>query len=154
MTNSRIRRATVSDRDELANLRAALWPEDSAEEHSRELDVRLSTGMCGILPLAIFVSSEESGRLNGFVQVGLRSHADGCDETQPVGYVEGWFVAEGWRRQGIGGELVCAAEDWSRAQGCREMASDALMDNTVSQHAHEKLGFIAGDRCVHFRKPL
>lgn len=154
MTTSRIRLATVSDRDELANLRAALWPESSAEEHGRELDALLSTGMSGILPLVIFVSCEESGRLNGFVEVGLRSHADGCDESQPVGYVEGWFVAEGWRGQGIGGELVRAAEDWSRAQGCREMASDALIDNTASQHAHEKLGFIAGDRCVHFRKPL
>jgi aminoglycoside 6'-N-acetyltransferase I len=154
MTSSKIRRATVSDRDELANLRTTLWPESSAEEHSRELEARLSTGMCGILPLAIFASCEESGKLTGFVEVGLRSHADGCDESRPVGYIEGWFVAAGWRRQGIGGELVRAAEEWSRAQGCREMASDALVDNTGSQHAHAKLGYIAVDRCVHFRKPL
>lgn len=110
--------------------------------------------MSGILPLAIFVSCEESGKLIGFVEVGLRSHADGCDEARPVGYIEGWFVAAGWQRQGIGGELLRAGEEWSRAQGCREMASDALVDNTVSQHAHEKLGYIAVDRCVHFRKPL
>jgi aminoglycoside 6'-N-acetyltransferase I len=154
MTTSRIRRATVSDRDELANLRAALWPEGSADAHGRELDVILGTGMSGTLPMALFVSSEESGRINGFVEVGLRSHADGCDESRPVGYVEGWFVAEGWRRQGIGGELVRTAEEWSRAQGCREMASDALIDNAASQHAHERLGFIAGDRYVHFRKQL
>jgi aminoglycoside 6'-N-acetyltransferase I len=89
--------------------------------------------MSGTSPMAIFVSREESGRLNRFVEVGLRSHADGCDESRPVGYVEGWFVAEGWRRQGIGGELVHTAEEWSRAQGCREMASDALIDNTVSR---------------------
>lgn len=154
MTASKIRRATVSDRDELANLRAALWPESSAEEHGLELDALLTTGMCGTLPLAIFVSCEEGGRLNGFVEVGLRSHADGCDESRPVGYLEGWFVTEEARRRGIGGELVHAAEEWSRGQGCREMASDALIDNTVSQQAHEKWGFVAGDRCVHFRKPL
>jgi aminoglycoside 6'-N-acetyltransferase I len=65
--------------------------------------------------------------------VGLRSHADGGDESRPVGYVEGWFVAEGWRRQGIGGELVHPAEEWSRAQGCREMASGALIDNLLSR---------------------
>jgi aminoglycoside 6'-N-acetyltransferase I len=114
-------------------LRAALWPEGSAEAHGRELEVILGTGMSGTLPMAIFVSSEESGRLNGFVEVGFRSHADGGDESRPVGYVEGWFVAEGWRRQGIGGELAHTAEEWSRAQGCREMASDALIDNTVSR---------------------
>lgn len=135
-------------------MRAARWPEESAEEHGRELDALLSTGVCGILPFAIFVLQDEGGELSGFVEVGLRSHADGCDESQPVGYVEGWFVAEGSRRQGIGRELVRAAEDWSRAQGCREMASDALIDNSVSQRAHERLGFIARDRCVHFRKPL
>jgi aminoglycoside 6'-N-acetyltransferase I len=106
------------------------------------------------LPLAIFVSCEEDGKLIGFVEVGVRSHADGCDESRPVGYIEGWFVAARWRRQGIGGDLVRAAEEWSRAQGCREMASDALVDNTVSQHAHEKLGYMVVDRCVHFRKPL
>jgi aminoglycoside 6'-N-acetyltransferase I len=154
MTTSKIRRATVSDRDELANLRMALWPESSVEEHSRKLDALLSSGMSGILPLAIFVSCEEGGKLTGFVEVGLRSHADGCDESRPVGYLEGWFVAAGWRWQGTGGELVRAAEEWSRAQGCREMASDALVDNTGSQLAHEKLGYIAVDRCVHFRKPL
>jgi aminoglycoside 6'-N-acetyltransferase I len=154
MTTSKIRRATVSDRDQLANLRTALWPESSAEEHGRELEALLSTGMCGILPLAIFVACEESGKLIGFVEVGLRSHADGCEQSRPVGYIEGWFVAAVCRRQGIGGELVRAAEEWSRAQSCREMASDALVNNTVSQHAHEKLGYIAVDRCVHFRKPL
>jgi aminoglycoside 6'-N-acetyltransferase I len=47
-----------------------------------------------------------------------------------------------------------SAEDWARAQGCREMASDALIDNEGSQRAHEALGFDVVDRCVHFRKVL
>jgi len=37
--------------------------------------------------------------LVGFLEVGLRSHADGCDPAQPVGYVEGWFVAPDHRGQ-------------------------------------------------------
>ena len=45
-----------------------------------------------------------------------------------------------------------AAEDWARAQGCVEMASDALIDNSESEKAHMALGFEVVDRCVHFRK--
>jgi aminoglycoside 6'-N-acetyltransferase I len=55
---------------------------------------------------------------------------------------------------GVGGELMRSAEDWARAQGCLEMASDALIDNEESQRAHEALGFDVVDRCVHFRKGL
>jgi aminoglycoside 6'-N-acetyltransferase I len=47
-----------------------------------------------------------------------------------------------------------AAENWARQQDCREMASDALIDNDNSQRAHAALGFEVVDRCVHFRKAL
>jgi len=47
-----------------------------------------------------------------------------------------------------------SAEDWARAHGAREMASDALINNDRSQRAHAALGFEVVDRCVHFRKAL
>lgn len=46
----------------------------------------------------------------------------------PVGFVDGWFVVEQFRKRGIGGERMRAAEDWVRSKGCVEMASDALID--------------------------
>ena len=92
--------------------------------------------------------------MTGFLEVGLRSHADGCDTRQPVGFVEGWFVREEHRGQGVGRELMHAAEEWARAQGCLEMASDALIDNAGSEGAHTALGFEIVDRCIHFRKAL
>lgn len=45
------------------------------------------------------------------------------------------------RRQGIGRALLAAAEEWGRAQGCAEFASDAQPDNDVSSSAHRALGF-------------
>jgi aminoglycoside 6'-N-acetyltransferase I len=146
MTNVRL--AQGSDRDQLAKMRALLWPEASFEEHLRELD-KPST-----LPAANLVAEDGQGALIGFLEVGLRSHADGCDTAHPVGYVEGWFVEEAFRNQGVGRELMRAAEEWSRAQGCVEMGSDALIDNQGSQRAHAALGFEVVDRCVHFRKAL
>ncbi|HWG17323.1 MAG TPA: hypothetical protein VN678_05640 [Acidobacteriaceae bacterium] len=47
-----------------------------------------------------------------------------------------------------------AAEEWARAHGAREMASDALIDNEPSELAHRALGFEVVDRCVHLRKSL
>jgi aminoglycoside 6'-N-acetyltransferase I len=154
MAISRVRLAGDSDRNELAKMRALLWPDTGVEEHLRELDAILSHPMTGTLPMVILVSRNENGALTGFLEVGMRSHADGCNPAQPVGFVEGWFVQELFRNRGIGGELMRSAEDWARAQGCFEMASDALIDNEGSQRAHEALGFNVVDRCVHFRKGL
>lgn len=110
--------------------------------------------MPGSLPLAELVCDAGDGTLLGFLEVGLRSHADGCDPVRPVGYVEGWYVAGSHRRQGIGAQLLRAAEEWARSKGCREMASDALLENEVSQRAHQALGFTVAARSVLFRKSL
>lgn len=135
-------------------MRAELWPETSPEEHRRDVDSWFIDGPAGMLPAAIFVAHTPNQSLTGFLEVSLRSHADGCDPAQPVGYVEGWFVLPQHRGQKIGAALVRAAEDWARAHGAREIASDALIDNGTSELAHRALGFEVVDRCVHLRKNL
>jgi len=149
-----VRVARDEDREQLARLRNALWPESSAEEHGKELLEILAGKGLGTMPLIELVAADGSGILVGFVEVGLRSHADGCDASHVVGYIEGWYVAESHRKRGIGRKLVFAAEDWARRQGCVEMASDPLLENEASQRAHEALGYAAVDRCVRFRKSL
>lgn len=149
-----IRVTQAADRGELARLRAALWPQSSAEEHAKELLGILERKTFGTMPLIELVAEERNGSLVGFLEVGLRSHADGCDPAHAVGYVEGWYVVEGYRRRGIGRKLLIAAEDWARGQGCVEMASDALIANVVSQQVHEALGYAEVDRCVRYRKAL
>lgn len=84
-----IRRAQVSDRRELTAVRALLWPDTSFEEHLRDLDTIVNTGRSETLPIVILVSLDENGGLTGFLEVGLRSHADGCDPERPLGFVEG-----------------------------------------------------------------
>jgi aminoglycoside 6'-N-acetyltransferase I len=149
-----VRMARPEDREPLARLRAALWPESSAEEHAQELLSILDGKAPGQLPLIELVADDHSRKLVGFAEVGLRSHADGCDAAHAVGYLEGWYVAESHRKRGIGRKLLRAAEDWARKQGCTEMASDALLKNELSQRVHEALGFAVVDRCVHYRKVL
>ena len=149
-----VRLAQISDLRALAPLLAALWLESSVEEHARELELILAGKGPGTLPLVIFVAEDSKGSLVGFLECGLRSHADCCNPSRPVGYVEGWYVAEQNRRQGIGKSLLAAAEEWARGQGCVEMASDAVMDNVLSQNVHERLGFEVVERSVLFRKAL
>jgi aminoglycoside 6'-N-acetyltransferase I len=156
MDNVQIRPAQVTDLDQLARLCGALWPKSSAEEHAQELRLILEGKAASVLtmPLDIFVAEDSDGILVGFLEADLRSHADGCNPVQPVGYIEGWYVVEDHRHRGVGRKLLAAAEDWARSHGCVEMASDAIIDNELSQRAHEASGYEVVDRCVHYRKKL
>jgi aminoglycoside 6'-N-acetyltransferase I len=169
VTKLTIRTARAGDERELAEMQALLWPDTSPDELRSEVEAAIEGRTAGTLPSILLVAPIETGMdeaepddaaageaqtLAGFVAAGLRSHADGCDPAQPVGFIEGWFVREPSRGRGIGRALIEAAEAWARAQGCREMASDALIDNLPSQNAHARLGFEVVDRCVHFRKSL
>jgi aminoglycoside 6'-N-acetyltransferase I len=149
-----IRQAQLSDQHQLAAMRHLLWPDATPEEHRREIDSILHSGKYGTLPMSILVSQSDDATLTGFIEVGLRSHADGCDTAHPAGFVEGWFVHDAFRKQGIGRALMRAAEDWARSQGCLEIASDTWIDDEISIDAHQALGFEVVDRCVHFRKLL
>ena len=131
----------------------ALWPDGTPESHGDDIE-RIFAGTASTLPAVQFVAENDDGNLIGVLQVGLRSHADACDPRAPVGFIEGWYVAPEFRRRGVGAALVRAAEDWARAQGCVEMASDAQLDNVASHYAHGALGYEIVERAVHFRKQL
>jgi aminoglycoside 6'-N-acetyltransferase I len=49
---------------------------------------------------------------------------------------------------------MAAAEQWARERGYAEIASDAVIDNHVSERAHLALGFAEVERAIHFRKEL
>lgn len=135
-------------------MRAALWPEAELHELARDVSLFLTAPETSLPTLqAVFVCACETSGLCGFVEVGIRPYAEGC-ETNRVGYVEGWYVDPDQQRQGIGRQLIAAAEEWARNQACTEMASDAELYNTLSQQAHQKLGYEEVGRSVHFRKAL
>jgi aminoglycoside 6'-N-acetyltransferase I len=138
------------EHDEWLRMRIALWPDCPPEKHRQEMAEITRDTERG----AVFVSVAPDGYLQGFLEASLRSdHVEGC-RTKPVGYVEGWYVEPEFRRRGVGRALVAAAEDWARAKGCREMASDAEIENLASQVAHRRLGYAEVGRTVHFRKEI
>jgi len=142
---------TAKDADAWLAMRAALWPEANVDELRKDA-VAFFAGESSLLH-GVFVAEAENAAPVGMLELSLRPYADGCSSS-PVPFVEGWYVAEGMRRRGIGGALVKAAEQWALANGYSEMASDALIDNRVSERAHAALGFEEVERAIRFRKSL
>lgn len=146
----RIRKAERDDLPEWVRMRRTLWPDETAEgEHEREAQAYFAAPRDGVT----FVAERASGGLAGFVEISLRNYAEGC-RSQPVPYIEGWYVDTDLRRQGVGGALIRAAEAWAVAAGYREMASDAEPENEVSLQAHRALGYEEVGRAVCFRRAL
>ena len=146
-----VRCVLPSDSAAWLSMRVALWPEGTAESHGREIE-RFFAGELH-MPLAVLVAIGDDDRLVGFVELSIRTYAEDC-VTDRVAYLEGWYVVPEMRRRGIGRALVAASEDWARAQGCAEFASDAVLDNVESAAAHEALGFTETVQIRCFRKDL
>ena len=118
----RVRPVAPGDAAAWRAMRTALWPEEGEQYHPKEIAKFLSGAPS--LALSVLVA-EEDGELLGFAELSIRAYAEGC-KTDRVGFLEGWYVMPEARRRGIGRALVVAAEDWARAQGCTEFASNAL----------------------------
>jgi aminoglycoside 6'-N-acetyltransferase I len=138
----------ASDRAAWATMRAALWPEETAPVHAREIEQILGGG-----DTWGFIAETADGAPAGFAEVSIRKFANGC-ETQPVPFLEGIWVEPPLRRQGIGRLLLDQVEAFAAARGFREIGSDALIDNTASHAAHRGWGFSETERVVYFRKAL
>lgn len=147
----RVRPAQQPDTQEWARLRQALWPDETPDELAAEAEKFFRGGSA--LLREVLVAEAKEGTLLGFAELSLRPYAEGCS-TSPVGFLEGWYVIPSARRQRVGRSLVAAAEQWARAQGCREFASDTQLDNTGSVAAHRALGFEDAGALRCFRKEL
>lgn len=139
----------ISDPDWLA-LRSAFWDGESEEEHYASLKKFTTTHA----PYFAFIANDDSGKRLGFAEISVRRDYVNGTESSPVLYLEGIFVLPQFRGTGVSRALCGAAEEWGRAQGIREFASDSDIDNEPSIAAHRGLGFEETDRIVCFRKPI
>jgi aminoglycoside 6'-N-acetyltransferase I len=139
-----IRLIKGSDKAEYLRMRQTLWEDSSAEE----IEVFFQHPKW-----TTFVAEKDTNKLCGFIEVGTRPYAEGC-ETSPVAFIEGWYIDKDVQRQGVGRKLVQAAEAWAKEQGFTEIASDTWLENKPSIAAHKALGFDEVERLVCFVKPL
>jgi aminoglycoside 6'-N-acetyltransferase I len=145
-----IERCSSLDQPGWLDLRMALWQDATAEEHRAYMAISLAQPE-RFLQLMMYDARREPV---GFIEGSIRSDYVNGTESSPVGFVEGVYVLPAWRRQGIARQLFAAIGDWARARGCRELASDALIENQASQRAHRALGFRETERVVYFTRAL
>jgi len=145
-----IERCTSLDQPGWLDFRLALWPDATADDHRGYMAISLAQPE-RFLQLMMYDADHQP---IGFIEGSIRTDYVNGTETSPVGFVEGVFVAPSWRRKGVARQLFAAIGDWAQARGCRELASDALLENEASQRAHRALGFKETERVVYFAKKL
>jgi len=140
-----IKQATLADRKPWAAMRFELWPDAGVDEHAADLAKWLKRRR-----FRAWIA-REGGLPVGFAEAYVRDFANGCD-GRPVAFLEGIWVKKAFRRQGIGKELVKRVEQWARAQGLKELGSDAYLRDRRSHRSHRAWGFSETERVVYFRK--
>jgi aminoglycoside 6'-N-acetyltransferase I len=143
-----VRDMEASDRAAWAEMRAALWPEETPAAHATAID-----NVLGDANVWGFIAEAPDGTPAGFAELAIRRYANGCDSA-PVPFLEGIWVPVPLRRQGIGTQLIAHLEAFVAARGFCEIGSDALIENHGSQAAHRGWGFSETERVVYFRKVL
>lgn len=101
----------------------------------------------------VFVIEYTAQQLVGYIEVNIRNFVQGS-QASAVPYIEAWYVEPEWRQQGLGKALLRHAEEWAKAQGYQELASNSLIQNHSSIDAHKALGFNEVERIVCFIKKL
>lgn len=143
-----IKEAEKKDLAAIAEMAVMMWDSNSVEDLMGEFADMVSSEEA-----KIFVKYIQNTPV-GFAQCGLRHDYVEGTESSPVGYLEGIFVKEEYRKQGYAKELLSACEQWAKEQGCTEFASDCELENQNSLAFHMSMGFEEANRIICFKKKL
>ena len=144
----KIRRAQVKDAETLALLAIQMWEDHEVAELADEF-----REIVGKDDAVCFITFAED-RPVAFAQCQLRYDYVEGTESFPVGYLEGIFVSEDYRKKGLAAKLLAECEKWAKGKDCTEFASDCELDNESSLRFHLALGFEEVNRVICFRKTL
>lgn len=129
-----------------AKLAIELWPESSLEDEllSWATMINSSNNYC--------VLAKSGKGYIGFMHISQRNDYVEGSLYDRTAYLEGVYVKSDYRNKGVGKILVAHGEEWAKAKGLKQLASDTEIDNFNSQRFHDKLGFKEANRIVCFVK--
>jgi GNAT superfamily N-acetyltransferase len=125
------------------------------QEFERQIDERLRAGeamaddylhemlaRCRACAGTIFVA-EHAGEVAGFVTILTRVPFEALDDPPPGEYalVADLLVREGFRRRGLGGALLQAAERYARAAGAVDLRVGVLSGNEAAASLYRRAEF-------------
>ena len=148
MTHLRVERCREVEAPGWLALRKALWPETARERHRHAMQAQIDDPECH----AAFITYAADGAALGFAEVSLRFDRVNGTTSSPVAFLEGIYVRDPDRRRGVARDLLEAVLAWAARRGCRELASDVELANTLGQRVHRALGFEETERVVYFKR--
>ena len=142
------REAVLTDAKDIAELAAKMWTSHTVKELAEGFAAAINDPGC-----AVFLMND-GDKAVGFAQCGLRHDYVEGTTGSPVGYLEGIFVEEPYRKRGCAKQLLACCEQWAKEKTCVEFASDCELDNEISRQFHLGTGFREANRIVCFVKKL
>lgn len=143
-----IRKAQIQDAEAIAGLAVQMWGGHDLHDLANEFRELISSEGS-----ACFIKCVDEKPV-AFAQVQLRHDYVEGTASSPVGYLEGIFVSDQYRRNGYAAELLSECDNWAREKGCTEFARDCELDNADSLRFHLAAGFEETNRIICFKKDL
>ena len=110
-----IKRAGMNEAGELADLAIKMWTDHDPEDLAKEFhELAMNDEAVSFIK---FVDDQPVG----FAQCQLRHDYVEGTETSPVGYLEGIFVSEGYRKKGYAAELLSECEKWAKEKAAANL---------------------------------
>lgn len=148
MTNKNIKIADENDLKEWTDLALLLFPDSSFdEEFAFHKDSLTSEKELGLL-------YKKDNQYVGFMNLSIRHDYVNGTDTSPVVFVEALYILPDYRQQGIGREFIEYAENYAKQKGIAQLASDCLIDNSLSEIFHKNCGFVEKERVICFVKDV
>lgn len=143
-----IKKAKKKDSKILAKMAVKIWEDNNIADFVKEFeDFADDPNMHSFIK---YVDDKPVG----FANVSIRyDYVEGC-ETSPVGYLEGIFVEDEYRKNNYARDLVKACETWVKDKRIKEFASDCTLTNKDSLAFHLAIGFEEVNRIICFKKEL
>lgn len=140
--------ADINDIEKVLALAVKLYADSSYNSLKEEFqDILLSDNK------AVFLYNVAE-KTTGFAYCSLMYDYVEGSSSSPVGYLEGIYIDERYRRKGYAKELIKECEKWSLDKKCNEFASDCQLDNIESRLFHEKTGFKTAGEIICFIKNI
>jgi len=134
--------------EDWTNLAIMLFPESTFEDelkfHKEILELEKEVGFL----------YQKDDKYVGFMNISIRSDYVNGTDTSPVVYIEAIYVLSEYRQYGIGRKFIEHAEQYAKQMGITQLASDCIIDNTLSENFHKNCGFIEKERVICFVKDV
>jgi len=144
-----IRKIKKEDFNAWLEMGLMLWPKHSKAELKKEFEDFLKSKY-----EVTFICKDAEDNYVGFINLSLKHEYVPGATSSPVGYIEGIFIKEQYRKKGVARKLIDVGEEWAKSNGCNEIGSDTELHNKSSKVFHKKVGFKDEDILVHFIKKI